>query len=114
MMSRRWRRGAATRDAGDINITAFLNLMVILVPFLLITAVFSRVAILELTLPAGTDAADPPQELRLEVTIRRDALEIGERNERRAQAPAAQRGRPRHQGAVADPDRHQAALPETS
>lgn len=39
-----------------MNITAFLNLMVILVPFLLITAVFSRLAILELSLP------DPDQE----------------------------------------------------
>ena len=32
-------------EAAELNITAFMNLMVILVPFLLITAVFSRVAI---------------------------------------------------------------------
>lgn len=32
----------------ELNITAFLNLMVILIPFLLITAAFSRFAILEL------------------------------------------------------------------
>ncbi|MDH3417010.1 MAG: biopolymer transporter ExbD, partial [Gammaproteobacteria bacterium] len=40
-------------DTADLNITAFMNLMVILVPFLLITAVFSRLAILELNLPGS-------------------------------------------------------------
>ena len=64
----------------DINITAFMNLMVILVPFLLITAVFSRLTILELNLPAASSGAvDNKQELQLEIIIRKDALEIGER-----------------------------------
>nr|MBV6628400.1 biopolymer transporter ExbD [Oceanococcus sp. HetDA_MAG_MS8] len=48
-------------DPGELNITAFLNLMVILVPFLLITAVFSRLAILEVTLPSP-DTSEPPAE----------------------------------------------------
>src|SRR5690606_39012974 len=39
------------REAGELEITAFMNLMVVLTPFLLITAVFSRVSILELNLP---------------------------------------------------------------
>jgi biopolymer transport protein ExbD len=50
------RRGGHRRhnhDTAELNITAFMNLMVILVPFLLITAVFSRLAILELNLPGG-------------------------------------------------------------
>ncbi len=65
----------------DINITAFMNLMVILVPFLLITAVFSRLTILELNLPAASSGAvDDKQELQLEIIIRKDALEIGERS----------------------------------
>lgn len=82
MMSRRWRRRAVTRDAGDINITAFMNLMVILVPFLLITAVFSRIAILELALPAGAEAgsAPPPGGFDLEVVLRKDGVEVGDRN----------------------------------
>jgi biopolymer transport protein ExbD len=63
-----------------MNITAFMNLMVILVPFLLITAVFSRMTILELNLPAAAAAApDAKQELHLEITVRADALEVGER-----------------------------------
>lgn len=63
-----------------MNITAFMNLMVILVPFLLITAVFSRLTILELNLPSAAAAnTDVKQDLQLEITIRPDALELGER-----------------------------------
>jgi len=42
----RSRRGGRRQndDTAELNITAFMNLMVILVPFLLITAVFSRLA----------------------------------------------------------------------
>ena len=47
--------------AVELNITAFMNLMVILVPFLLITAVFSRITVLELNLPA-LDAKQNNQE----------------------------------------------------
>jgi biopolymer transport protein ExbD len=65
-----------------LEITAFINLIVVLVPFLLATAVFTRLAVLDLTLPAqASGAAEPlePQRLRLEVVIRRDALEVGDR-----------------------------------
>jgi biopolymer transport protein ExbD len=64
-----------------MNITAFMNLMVILVPFLLITAVFSRMTILELNLPpASSSAKETKQELQLEVTIRKNALEVSDRH----------------------------------
>lgn len=80
-MKRRWRR-ARRQDPGDINITAFMNLMVILVPFLLITAVFSRITILELNLPASAQAGaePPPETFMLEVILRKDGLEVGDRN----------------------------------
>jgi len=78
-MSRRHDRHR--HEAVELNITAFMNLMVILVPFLLITAVFSQVAILELNLPSSSDQlgadAETPQ---LEVIVRDDRLEVGERN----------------------------------
>ncbi len=65
----------------ELNITAFMNLMVILVPFLLITAVFSQVAILELNLPSSSDQpGDEPETPQLEIIVRRDRLEVGERN----------------------------------
>lgn len=74
-------RHVRPRDQGDINITAFMNLMVILVPFLLITAVFSRITILELNLPAAQTGAEPPPDtFALEVVLRKDSLEVGDRS----------------------------------
>ena len=66
----------------ELNITAFLNLMVILVPFLLITAVFSRMTILEIELPAQ-GAITKQQEkikLQLELLIRKESFEIRDAN----------------------------------
>jgi biopolymer transport protein ExbD len=59
-----------------------MNLMVILVPFLLITAVFSRVAVLELNVPGASDqtVAAEDQTFQLEVTVRRTGIEVGDRN----------------------------------
>jgi len=65
-----------------LEITAFLNLIVVLVPFLLSTAVFTRMAVLDLSLPAqssGVEKLDDKNPLQLEVVIRPDALEIGDR-----------------------------------
>lgn len=67
------------RQEAELNITAFLNLMVILIPFLLITAAFSRFSILELYLPpAGENAMKAIKELQLEVIIRKDSLEVAD------------------------------------
>jgi biopolymer transport protein ExbD len=79
----RSRRGSRRNvDTAELNITAFMNLMVILVPFLLITAVFSRLAILELNLPGSSTETANPQELvfQLEVIVREGRIEVGDRN----------------------------------
>lgn len=63
----------------ELNITAFLNLMVILIPFLLITAAFSRFSILELYLPPASEGAlQAIKELQLEVIIRKESLEVAD------------------------------------
>ncbi|MBI1422006.1 MAG: biopolymer transporter ExbD [Gammaproteobacteria bacterium] len=70
------------KEAQELNITAFMNLMVILVPFLLITAVFSRMTILELNLP-GIDSKpnDAKQvKLSLELVLRHDSFDIQDAN----------------------------------
>ena len=74
------RRNTAT---AELNITAFMNLMVILVPFLLITAVFSRLAVLELNLPGSSSEPVEPQEqtFQLEVIVRQEKIEVGDRNQ---------------------------------
>jgi biopolymer transport protein ExbD len=57
--------------------TTFLNLMVVLVPFLLITAVFSRITIVELSLPSTSGGAAPTEpNFRVEVIVREGGLEI--------------------------------------
>ncbi|MEM6818443.1 MAG: biopolymer transporter ExbD [Pseudomonadota bacterium] len=78
------RRRSARRqvEATELNITAFMNLMVILVPFLLITAVFSQRAILELNVPgASSEPAETPIEtMQLEITVREARIDVGDRN----------------------------------
>lgn len=79
-------RGRARRNRevnAELNITAFMNLMVVLVPFLLITAVFSQMSILQLNLPAGAPSIEQDQEdkppIVLEVLIYGDRLEVVDR-----------------------------------
>jgi biopolymer transport protein ExbD len=67
-----------TKDSvKDADMTTFLNLMVVLVPFLLLTAVFSRITIVELHLPSSSAAAAATSpNLRVEVVVRDAGLEI--------------------------------------
>ena len=75
-MKPRWQR-TAKREAHSVDVTAFLSLMVILIPFLLITAVFSRTAIVEIqpTIAAGEQAVTPDP-LQLRVTVRQAVIEV--------------------------------------
>jgi biopolymer transport protein ExbD len=71
-------RRARRQEAADLNITAFLNLMVALVPFLLITAVFTQLTIKELDLP-DTSRQQPPPDDRprgLSVVVRESGLTL--------------------------------------
>jgi biopolymer transport protein ExbD len=51
--------------------------MVVLVPFLLITAVFSRITIMELDIPQGSGGAVDKPVITVEVIVRDKFLEIG-------------------------------------
>ena len=61
----------------DLNIVPMIDMMVILVFFLIFTAVFSKTNILQLNLPAASDSVpqDLPKTLKLEVIIRPDDIE---------------------------------------
>jgi biopolymer transport protein ExbD len=76
MARRRHHYRRLQKEPPELNITTFLNLMVVLVPFLLITAVFSRVTIMELNLPSGGTSAADKQQLSIEVIVRQKGLEI--------------------------------------
>ncbi len=75
MRRRRIRRPSTTTE---LNITAFMNLMVILVPFLLMTAVFSHITILELNLPNPEtgSAKSKPSAFNLKIVIRKNSLTV--------------------------------------
>lgn len=80
-MRKRFRRHH--KQPADLDITTFMNLMVILVPFLLITAVFNQVNILEMNLPPAKNEAAPPPEapppLQLEVILSKGQLQVGDK-----------------------------------
>ena len=70
------------KEVAALEVTAFINLIVVLVPFLLSTAVFTRLAVMDLTLPAQSSnklEQLKANDLKLEVVIRPDALEVGDR-----------------------------------
>ncbi len=70
------------KPVAHLEVTAFINVIVVLVPFLLSTAVFSRLAVLELSLPAQSAPGVEQlkvEDLKLEIVIRPDALEVGDR-----------------------------------
>lgn len=69
-----------SKEAPDLEITSFLNLMIILVPFLLLSAAFSQIAILQLNLPtqASGESDSNKKEINIEVIVRAKRLELGD------------------------------------
>lgn len=63
----------------ELEVTTFLNLMVVLIPFLLLTAVFTKITIQELNLPTQAGGGAPPLKppVVIEVIVRKNALQIG-------------------------------------
>ncbi|WP_237062505.1 ExbD/TolR family protein [Microbulbifer zhoushanensis] len=116
----RRRRHGRDKEAPELDITAFLNLMVVLVPFLLVSAVFSRVTIMELNMPsgAGGGAPDDPT-VTVEVVVRQDRLEIsdGEKVIARFPNPGQESESPEgstgEQAPVADAGEEEASLRQT-
>ena len=76
-MARRHHYRRRAVDPAELDMTTFLNLMVVLVPFLLITAVFSRITIVELNLPSAAGGTAPTEpSIRVEVIVRDEGLEL--------------------------------------
>ena len=74
------RNHARYRGSHEINVVPMIDMMIILVFFLIFTAVFTKTNILELNLP-GADSAVPdlPEGLNLEVIVRADRIEVADR-----------------------------------
>ncbi len=76
-MPRRHHYKRRTKPEHELDVTTFLNLMVVLIPFLLITAVFSRLTIVELNLPSTTGGSASNQDnFQIEVIVREAGFEI--------------------------------------
>jgi biopolymer transport protein ExbD len=76
MPTRRLKKGSEA-----LEVSAFINLIVVLIPFLLSTAVFSNMSVVELTLPAKSNNWEglKANDLKLEVVVRHDKIEIGDK-----------------------------------
>ena len=60
-MSKRSARRVRIPESVELDITAFMNLMVILVPFLLITTVFTHLTVLDINLPTTSQTSSAPE-----------------------------------------------------
>ena len=73
-MLRRNRRKPA--EEAELDITAFMNLMIVLVPVLLLGLVFSRITVLDLKLPPAASGEGNADNQQIELLIRDDALTV--------------------------------------
>ncbi|MEO0442131.1 MAG: biopolymer transporter ExbD [Pseudomonadota bacterium] len=66
------------RSDAELEITSFLNLMIILVPVLLVMMVFSRITVVDLNLPDLADASlqSPDIVEQLEVVLYQDSIRV--------------------------------------
>jgi len=81
LAARSIRNHAKYKGRNDLNIVPMIDMMVILVFFLLFTAVFSNTNILELNLPApNSSVPELPKGLNLEVIVRQNTIEVADRN----------------------------------
>jgi biopolymer transport protein ExbD len=75
-MRRKHRR---LRSEADLDITPFMNLMIVLVPVLLLNMVFAHTSVLELNFPnVESSSTEQPKELQLQVMIFDDQLVVAD------------------------------------
>src|SRR5207253_470137 len=70
-----------SRKPAELLLVPMIDIFTVLVTFLLMTAVFSRTVILQLNLPASqTEFREPPPGLQLEVMVRKELIQVADRN----------------------------------
>ena len=66
-------------DAADLDVTPFMNLMIVLVPVLLLSMVFTHTTVIDLNFPSGDAGGEfDPDNVHLEVQVRDDTLIIAD------------------------------------
>lgn len=72
-------KGSRVKQDAELDITSFMNLMIVLVPVLLMMMVFSRITVLELALPQLGEANEQNidvKDQRLELVVRADNIAV--------------------------------------
>jgi biopolymer transport protein ExbD len=74
------RNHSRQRGRNELNVVPMIDIMLIMVFFLIFSAVFTRTSILELNLPAANAAfPDAPETMQLEVVVRKAGIEVQDR-----------------------------------
>jgi len=68
------------QQAAELDVTPFMNLMIVLVPVLLLSMVFTHTTVIDLNFPTGEGAAGEfdPELVHLEVVVQPDALVVAD------------------------------------
>lgn len=79
-MDRIKRRKHKHTEAADLDVTSFMNLMIVLVPVLLLSMVFTHTTVIDLNFPSGENAADAfdPDSVHLEVVVKSDGFVVAD------------------------------------
>jgi biopolymer transport protein ExbD len=64
------------RKPAELLLVPMIDIFTVLVTFLLMTAVFARITVLQLDLPSAADGNSAEPTFRLEVIVRKDGLEL--------------------------------------
>ena len=78
-MDRVRKKSAQHREAADLDVTPFMNLMIVLVPVLLLSMVFTHTTVIDLNFPTGEASGEfDPDAVHLEVAVYHDRLVVAD------------------------------------
>ncbi len=65
-------------DDAEIDVTSFMNLMIVLVPVLLMSMTFTKITVMEINLPelSGGGASNSLSQSQLEIIVRKTGMEV--------------------------------------
>jgi biopolymer transport protein ExbD len=75
------------KKPAELLLVPMIDIFTVLVTFLLMTAVFSRITVIQLDLPSAADGAPSEPAFRLEVIVRKEGFELTNGTERIAAIP---------------------------
>lgn len=65
-------------DDADIDVTSFMNLMIVLVPVLLMSMTFTKISVMEINLPelGGGPSSSSMDQSQLEIMVRKSGIQV--------------------------------------